>query len=121
MVGFRVLLVVIFGAVVAYTAVVTIHYGTNFVPVFFGDMAKLTWRGQFNLDFMMMLTLSATWVAWRLRFTPAGLGLAVLAFFGGALFLSVYLLIISLRAKGGITEILVGDRAASAASSETRI
>ena len=85
--------------------------GWNLLAVFFSDMARMGWPGQFDLDFMMMLALSALWVAWRHRFSPAGLGLAVLAFFGGSLFLSVYLLVLSLQARGGVRDILVGSRA----------
>ncbi len=60
------------------------------------------WPGQFNLDFMGFLALSAIWVAWRHQFSAGGLGLAVLAFFGGMLFLSIYLLIHTSRAGGDI-------------------
>jgi hypothetical protein len=49
------------------------------------------------------------WVAWRHQFSAAGLGLAVLAFFGGALFLSVYLFIQTLRAKGNVRVVLLGE------------
>ena len=109
--GLRVLLVVIFVALVAYTVVVVANHGMGLLPVFFGDMAKLAWPGQFNLDFMFMLALSALWVAWRHRFSGPGLALSVCAFFGGALFLSVYLFVLSLRAGGDGRVLLLGDRA----------
>jgi hypothetical protein len=64
--------------------------------------------GQFNLDFMGMLTLSALWVAWRHRFSKAGLGLGALAFFGGSLFLSIYLLVVSRQSGGDMKELLLG-------------
>ena len=111
MTGFRILLATIFCGLTIYTGVVVAGSGWNLLGVFFGDMAKLGWPGQFDLDFMMMLALSALWVAWRHRFSPAGLGLAVLAFFGGSLFLSVYLLVLSLQARGGVRDILLGARA----------
>ena len=38
----------------------------------------------------------------------SGLGLGLLALFGGSLFLSAYLLIVSLQAKGNINELLLG-------------
>ena len=69
------------------------------MPIFFGDMAAMTWPGQFNLDFMCFLILSATWVACRNQFSPAWLGLSVLALFGGMLFLSIYLLYLSSSAS----------------------
>ncbi len=75
--------------------------GWNLLAVFFGGMRQVGWPGQFNLDFMQMLTLSAIWVAWRHCFSPAGLVFAGLAFFGGSLFLSAYLLVISLGRRSG--------------------
>jgi hypothetical protein len=113
MLGFRGLLVVVFGALLVYTAAVIANHGWNLLSIFFGDMATMTWPGQFNLDFMFMLVLSALWVAWRHRFSAAGLALAVVAAFGGALFLSVYLLVLSLRAKGDVREVLLGERGTS--------
>jgi hypothetical protein len=78
------------------------------LPIFFGDMAAMGWPGQFNLDFTGMLTLSALWVGWRHEFSPAGLLLAALAFFGGSLFLTTYLLIVTSRSGGDMKEVLVG-------------
>jgi hypothetical protein len=98
-----------FGVLLVYTAAVIANHGWNLLSVFFGDMATMTWPGQFNLDFMFMLMLSGLWVAWRHRFSAAGLVLAVVAVFGGALFLSVYLLVLSLRTKGDVREVLLGE------------
>lgn len=108
MILFRLLLVLIFTAISLYTGVVIAHHGLNLLPVFFGDMTALAWPGQFNLDFMCMLALSALWVAWRHRFDAAGIALGLVAFFGGALFLSVYLLIESFRAGGDVRVLLLG-------------
>ena len=106
--AFQVLLGAMFGVLAIYTGVVIEGHGWDLLSVFFGDMGRMTWPGQFNLDFMFMLTLSALWVGWRHRFSTGGLALMVLAFFGGASFLSVYLLVTSFRAEKGVTEILVG-------------
>ena len=108
MIAFRTLLVLMFAVLTIYTALVIGTEGWNLLSVFFADMAKMQWPGQFNLDFMLMLTLSGLWVAWRHQFSAAGLGLGVLAFFGGALFLSIYLLIQTLRAKGDMRVVLIG-------------
>lgn len=107
---FRLLLVMIFTAITLYTGIVVAHHGLNLLPVFFGDMARLAWPGQFNLDFMCMLALSGLWVAWRHRFSGAGIALGMVAFFGGALFLSVYLLVESFRARGNVEALLLGQR-----------
>lgn len=106
--GFRALLVAIWLVIAAYTTIVVASHGLGFLPVFFGDMARMGWPGQFNLDFLCMLALSGLWVAWRHRFTAAGLGLGLLALFGGAFFLSAYLLLVSLRERGDMARILLG-------------
>lgn len=108
MTRFRILLGAMFAVLLAYTSVVIANHGWDLMPVFLGDMAKMAWPGQFNLDFTFMLTLSALWVGWRHRFSGGGLALMVLAFFGGASFLSVYLMVVSLRATGGMAEVLLG-------------
>lgn len=106
---FRALLVVILVAIAGYTAVVAASHGVNLLQVFFADMAKMEWPGQFNLDFMCMLTLSGLWVAWRHEFSPGGIGLGILAFFGGALFLSTYLLIVTAKERD-VRVLLLGPR-----------
>jgi hypothetical protein len=112
MLAFRNLLILIFVAILLYTGAVVAQHGFNLLPVFFGDIAKMGWPGQFNLDFLCMLTLSGLWVAWRHRFSGAGVALGLLALFGGALFLSVYLLVESRRAGGDIARLLLGRQQA---------
>lgn len=105
---FRLFLLACLVAIVSYTSVTIANHGWNLLPVFFGDMAEMAWPGQFNLDFMCFLALSAIWVSWRHQFSAAGLGLGVLAFFGGMMFLSIYLLIHSGRAQGDARVLLLG-------------
>jgi hypothetical protein len=112
--AFRVLLIAMCAILVGYTGVVIANHGMGLINVFFGDMAAMGWPGQFNLDFMFMLTLSALWVAWRHQFSGAGLALGVLAFFGGSLFLTTYLVIVSGQARGDIKEVLLGMARATA-------
>jgi hypothetical protein len=111
--AFRVVLVVMLVVLAVYTAVVIGTHGINLFPQFFGDRARIGWAGQFNLDFMFMLTLAALWVAWRHAFSGPGLGLAVLAFFGGALFLGTYLLVVTGRAGGDLRVVLLGRERAT--------
>ena len=106
--AFQVLLIIMLVVLTGYTLVTIANHGINLFSDFFGDMAEMAWPGQFNLDFMFMLTLSALWVSWRHEFTPAGLGLGVLAFFGGAFFLSIYLSVISRQVNGDVKALLVG-------------
>ena len=105
---FRGFLILLWAILAAYTAVVLSKQGLNLFPYFFGDMAKVEWPGQFNLDFMMFLSLSALWTAWRHKFSAAGLGLAVVAFFGGIGFLAPYLLYLSFKTGGDAKAILLG-------------
>lgn len=106
--AFRALLVLMLVVLAGYTAVVISNHGWGLLPVFFGDMAAMAWPGQFNLDFLFMLTLPATWVAWRHKFSIAGLALGLLALFGGALFLTIYLLIVSRQVHGDPRKLLLG-------------
>jgi len=91
-----------------YTLLVVQSHGMNLFPVFFGDLLAMTWRGQFNLDFMCFLALSALWVMWRNGFSKSGLALGILAFFGGMLFLSIYLLLLMQRPGASLTSLLLG-------------
>lgn len=111
---FRALLVVLFAVIVVYTVLVSAEHGLDFLPIFFGDIAAMTWNGQFNLDFMGFLALSAMWVAWRNGFAPVGLLLAVVAFFFGVPFLTAYLLVLSFRTDGDVKRMLLGDERAAA-------
>jgi hypothetical protein len=106
---FRIWCVLIFAALSAYTAPVFMA-DPNLFPPFFGTIQAGGWQGQFNFDFMFMLTLSGLWVGWRHRWTAGGSALALLAFLGGASFLSVYLLVQSLRCRGDVRQMLVGGR-----------
>lgn len=107
---FRLVLLAILVFLSAYTAVVVSNHGWNLLEVFFGDMSALNWPGQFNLDFMGFLILSALWTAWRHHFSPRGLALAVLAFFGGMMFLTIYLLVASYQVKGDFHALLLGAK-----------
>ncbi len=107
--AFRIFLAMIFICISGYTGIVAANHGLGLLGVFFGDIANMGWPGQFNVDFMSYLALSALWLAWRHHFSPAGIALGVMGFFGGALFLSVYLFIASHHAKGDIIELLIGN------------
>ncbi len=101
-------------ALLGYTLVVGSNHGWSFMPTFFGDIRAMTWPGQFNADFMCYLAMSALWVSWRHEFSPAGLALGVCAFFGGALFLSAYLVVMSFKVDGNINALLLGSGRAQA-------
>ena len=106
----RLILSLMLAVVLAYTGVVISRHGLDLFSVFFGDMARMGWAGQFNLDFMCMLALSALWVAWRHRFSPGGLALALMAFLLGTPFLCVYLLSEVVRGRRDVPVLLLGPR-----------
>lgn len=66
---FRAFLATLWLVLLAYTAVVVSNHGMGLLAVFFGDIATMAWAGQFNLDFLFMLSLSALWVFWRHQFS----------------------------------------------------
>lgn len=108
MILLRTFLILVFAAILVYTVLVGLEHGWNLIAVFFGDIASMTWPGQFNLDFFTFLLLSGLWLSWRHNFSPGGLALGLAGVFGGMLFLSAYLLIVSIQAKGDMREILMG-------------
>jgi hypothetical protein len=105
--AFRTFLVSVFLIIAGYTLVVIANHGLNLLPVFFGDMAKMQWPGQFNLDFMCMLLLAGLWASWRHQFSVAGVVLGLVAVFGGALLLRAYLLVESFRTGGHVRRLLL--------------
>lgn len=106
---FRIFLGAFLLTLLAYTVVVINNHGMQLFPAFFGAIFSMNWFGQFNLDFLGFLALSAIWVAWRNQFSTAGLGLSVLAFFGGMTFLPIYLLYLIAKSQGCIATVLLGN------------
>jgi hypothetical protein len=111
--AFRLLLGMLFLSVAIYTGIVIASHGWNLLPIFFGDIAAMTWPGQFNFDFMGFLLLSGLWVSWRHHFSPGGIVLGLFGVFGGVLFLSLYLLIASYDAEGSAKHLLLGNSRAN--------
>lgn len=108
MTAFRSLLIIMIAAILIYTGITIWSHGVNLLPHFFGAMREMTWQGQFNLDFMLMLCLSGLWTAWRNGFTGAAIALGLVAFFLGILFLATYLLFLSYRTNGDLKQMLLG-------------
>jgi hypothetical protein len=114
MTSFRVFLVIVWIAIVGYSAIVISNHGLGLLGIFFGDMKTMAWPGQFNLDFMFMLMFSSIWVSWRHHFSTVGFLLGLLALFFGSMFLATYLLVLSWQTQGDIKRILIGSNRASA-------
>lgn len=112
---FRLLMIAMIANILIYTGFVGFENGWNLVPIFFRDIAAMTWPGQFNVDFMSFLLLSATWTLWRNNFSGLGLALAPFALFGGIMFLAPYLLLLTVRASGDMKIVLLGEKRAAEA------
>jgi hypothetical protein len=110
---FRIMLIILWAVLSIYTAIVIANHGMGLFGVFFGDITVMAWPGQFNLDFSIMLLLSAIWIAWRHQFSPSGLVLALIAAFAGAAFLTLYLFVISLQTRGDVKAMLLGPARAA--------
>jgi hypothetical protein len=108
MTAFRGLLVIMWVALLAYTAAVVGQHGYDYVTPFFAGIAAFSWAGQFNADFLGFLVLSGLWTAWRHRFSAAGVGLGLVAANLGMAFLAPYLLIAIARAGGDMRIVLLG-------------
>ncbi len=113
MTAFRALLAILFTVLAVYTAFVVAEHGLGLFQVFFGDIAAMAWPGQFNLDFMTFLALSALWLAWRHEFTPAGIVIGLVGFVGGMGFLAPYLFFASRAADGDIQVLFFGRNRAA--------
>jgi len=107
-IAFRILLAIMIAGILGYTGIVGVNHGWNLFPVFFGDMAAMTWPGQFNFDFTCFLTLFGLWLAWRHHFSPGRLALGVLGFLGGIIVLAPYLFFASFKANGDMKALLLG-------------
>jgi len=95
---------------IIYTGFVVSNAGWNFLPYAVDNLRAVSWSGQFALDFVCYLVVSALWVAWRHRFSSSGIGLGLAALVGGYLFFGVYLLIASIQARGNVAALLLGER-----------
>jgi len=115
--AFRCFLVIVIIGILSITGVVGFNHGWTLLPIFFGDIAALTWSGQFNFDFMCFLLLSGLWLAWRHHFSPGGLLLGLVGVFGGIMLLAPYLLFASYQADGDIKILLLGKVRANSRSS----
>lgn len=94
-----------------YTFFVIQNQGWNLAHHFLSALTAVGWQGQFNLDFLILLTLAGIWVSWRQGHSGLGLCLGFLTAIGGTMVLFPYLLIQISRHKGDMQGILMGRRA----------
>jgi hypothetical protein len=108
MTAFRILLIAIIAIVGIYTAIVIGEYGVDFISPFYGDIAKMGWPGQFNMDFHAFLILGSVWLMWRHHFSLPGILFGLVIFADGAPFLCSYLLVVMAKDKADMAELLLG-------------
>lgn len=93
-----------------YTMIAIQNDGFNFFQRAMEFVSTMTWKGQFTLDFQCYLTLSALWIAWRNKFTPASILIAVLALILGIIVFAPYSLYLLSQEKGSVKGLLLGER-----------
>lgn len=97
-------------ALTVYTVWVVQVHGWSFLPYFLDNLTAVNWSGQFNLDFLMVLSLLGIWVSWRHGHSPFGLLFGLCTATGGVMFLFTYLLLEIARCKGDVRALLLGVR-----------
>ena len=105
---FRLILLGLLAGISAYTAMVISTHGLGLFPIFFSAISAMGWPGQFDLDFLGLLTLSGLWTAWRVGFGWRGLVMGLLAFNLGTPFLCVFLLVLARQHRGDLRAMLIG-------------
>lgn len=107
---FKLLLIVQTLGLVIYTTIAAKNFGWNLFDVYVGDILKLNWNGQFNLDFSCYLVLSAIWIMWRNHFSINAILYAIAAAIIGIMFFAPYLLYLLVIEKGNFKRVLIGNR-----------
>jgi RsiW-degrading membrane proteinase PrsW (M82 family) len=110
MTGFRTFLVAIWIVVAAVTVWAVAELGLlAALPTFFGDL-RHPWRAQFYADLEAHLLLVGAWMIYREQSRGIGIACALLTLLLGALFSLPYVLAASLRARGDVRRLLLGER-----------
>ena len=100
-------------AITAYTVVTIGQHGLDYLTPYFGDIVRMGWPGQFNLDFLGCLCLGGLWLAWRHHFSLGGIVLGSAILVGGMPLLGAYLLVHSFRTGGDMKKLLLGEARAA--------
>ncbi len=111
MYAFRLFLVAGWAAIAAVTVWAVANLGLPAAAQTFLADLRHPWRAQFYLDFELHLLLFAGWILWRERAAPLSFVGAAATMLLGALFTLLYLLFLTVRARGDVTQVLVGRHA----------
>ncbi|MEM8671549.1 MAG: hypothetical protein AAGG48_28775 [Planctomycetota bacterium] len=101
----------------AMTVIASVNHGFNWPAVAMEDLIAMSWRSQFDTDFLIYLLLGATWISWREGFTLKGHVFGFLSVFLGGMFSFPYLLHTTYTANGNPKAILLGIHVTQEASS----
>ena len=93
-----------------YTVIAIQNDGANFLVRAQEFTTSMTWMGQFALDFLCYLILSALWVAWRNKFSTNSIVIAMVAMILGIIVFAPYLLYSIFKEKGDLKRVLIGNR-----------
>ncbi|MCQ8896834.1 hypothetical protein NQT62_10370 [Limnobacter humi] len=108
--AFKAFLVIELLILSGYTVLVIQNQGLNLIPHVIDNVLAVSWSGQFNLDFMILLTIAGLWVSWRHGHSPLGMALGLLVTTGGSMVLCPYLLIAAGKAKGNLSTLFMGQQ-----------
>lgn len=108
MIIFRVILTLVWIAVVAITLQASLTHGVgSAIDVFSADLQAGDWRSQFTSDLLAQLLLIGVWIAWRKKFSLLGIVLGLSCVMGG-LFTVIYVLALSVYHRGNVQAVLLG-------------
>ena len=107
---FKTLLIVQTLVLLSYTLVVFKIEGVNLFSIFIKNIQLYNWSGQFSLDLLCYLILSAFWIMWRNKFNLKSILLGIFAMLLGILFFAPYLLWLVNKENGDLKLVLFGDR-----------
>lgn len=110
MTSLRLFLILSWALITGLTIYIIMQHGINWPVVLLNDLFSLTWRTQFNTDFILHLVLFCSWIYWREDSKLKGLIYALIAILG-ATFSFVYLLIATYKAQGDIRKLVLGAHA----------
>lgn len=108
MIVFRIILVAAWAVVLYFTILPLSSEGLSAAnDVFAADLSASNWRTQFDVDLLSHMLLAGIWVAWRQKFSLAGILLGLLCI-GGSLFTLIYVLALTLVHKGDLNKVVMG-------------
>jgi hypothetical protein len=100
-------------AIYFITIIAIKDYGFNWPAVAINDLISLSWRTQFDIDFIIHLLLLSIWVIWREGGTAKAYLFGALSIVMGGMFSFPYIIYISFVSRGNPKYFLLGIHAKS--------